>query len=72
MKTFKVEFQSDENFNSDNIISSVTFQCKSIATAFKMIYNFFPKEFVAYKIYDNGKCRGFSNKENYLKFYNIK
>jgi hypothetical protein len=71
MKTFKVEFLSDENFYSENIISSFTFECKSIATAFKLIYNYFPKEFVTYKLYDNGKSRHFGTKENYLKYYKL-
>jgi hypothetical protein len=71
MKTFKIDFLADEDFYSTNIISSATFQCKSIATAFKLIYNYFPKEFVAYKLYDNGKCREFCKKENYLKYYKL-
>lgn len=71
MKTFKVDFLADENFDSTNIVFSATFKCKSITTAFKLIYNYFPENFSHYKLYDNGICREFLSKEKYLKYYNL-
>lgn len=68
MKNFKVNFYKNNDWDCTDIISSVNIECKSIATAERMLINFFPKEFGSYKLYDNGNCRIFTSKENHIKF----
>lgn len=68
MKNFKFVIYADEDFNSSNIISSVTFECKSVTTAFKIMENHIPNNFGSYKLFDSDKCRCFSTKENHLKY----
>ena len=66
MKNYTLVFYADADFNSTNIVSSFTFQCKSITTAYKLMHSYFPEDFVYYKFYDNGKCRLSGTKEKYL------
>jgi hypothetical protein len=72
MPYFQIEFLADGDYNSTNVISSVIFECKSITTAVKMIYDFFPENFHSFKLYNYGKCRVFLSKEIYLKNRNLK